>query len=120
MNDLDYSLAYPGTENVNKNMFDYLKNKAAKVAVLFNKLLTNEHFKHTFKVICAERMQDDMSDEHILACFDALKSNLEPDIEFHIRRWRTFDRAEWEMNCQTNLDFLLQRKAIYKQHLEAL
>jgi len=120
MNDLDYSLAYPGADNVNKNMFDHLKNRQAKVAILFNKLLTNKEFKSTFKAICEKRMEDDLSDQRMQDCFDGLKNKLEQDIDFHIGRWRAFNREEWEMNCQANLDFLLQRKAIYKQHLEAL
>lgn len=120
LNDLDYSLAYPGAGNVQKNMFTHLAKSTAKVAILFNQLMTNDKFKRDFISNCHERMENELSVEKIQNTYVEMKAELSEDIGQHIARWRAFDRSEWEANCQANLEFLLNRKIVYLQHLQEL
>lgn len=121
LNDLDYSLAYPGVENVNTNMFERLAASSSVHAVLFNKIITNKEFKEKFKKRCQKNIEEYLNEQRVTEIFTVLKRQYEPEIEQQINRWRNISSVDqWEQNCQMNLDFLINRKKIYNKQLEEL
>ncbi len=121
LNDLDYGLAYQGMNNVNKNYFNDLKNSGSVNAILFNFLITKETFRATFLARTNELIDTLLSDEKINKSVNKLKSKIDSEIAQHLKRWRgklTID--EWEANIEKNLNFLLQRKSIYKTQVNSL
>ena len=121
LNDLDYSLAYPGYGNVHKNMFEELSNSITVLAVLWNRLLTNEGFVAAFKERAANNLDEFLSEDRIREVYELTKSEYSTEIENHIARWRVVGSVEkWEQNCQNNLQFLLDRRLIYLKQLEKL
>ena len=121
LNDLDYSLAYPGADNVNLNMFDKIKGSSSVHAVLFNKLISNGKFKNQFKKRCRKNLTKFLNEDSVKRTFGDLKKQYEPEMEQQINRWRNIgSMSEWEDNCQKNLEFLLNRKKVYNKQLEGL
>ncbi len=120
LNDLDYSLAYPGEGNVNYNGFDHLKSSDTYLGTIFCGLMTNEKFKAKFVQRCEELLESNLSDSRINEVYTDNKNELEEHVDDHINRWRIFTKSEWNENCQKNLDFLLTRKSIYKEQLNKL
>ncbi len=121
LNDLDFSLAYPGDENIQANLFDQLQAKTAITGQLFSALITFPKFKKKFKKRASELMENNFSDENIERTFYALKKQYETEIDQHIRRWRFIkNRMSWEQSCTDNLNFLKNRRAIYLKQVEEL
>ena len=120
LNDLDYSLAYPGDENVNYNVFEHLKSGDTYLGTIFCGLMTNEKFKEKFVQRCEELLESNLSDSRINKVYTDNKNELEEHVDAHINRWRIFTKSEWNENCQKNLDFLLTRKSIYREQLNKL
>jgi CotH kinase protein len=121
LNDLDFSLAYPGEQNVSLNMFDRLRLSNSVHAVLFNKLCTNETFKTEFKERANQNIKTHLNPSRIRETYTDLKKMYDAEIQKQIDRWRNIGSVEeWEENCQRNLEFLLTRKNFYHNHLEAL
>jgi hypothetical protein len=121
LQDLDCGLAYKGIQNTEANIFDKLKVSGGAVPDLFNSLIEIEKFKEEFIDRSKYLIQNDLTDERIKSLYAELKSNYQADMDFQIRRWRMIDSlAEWEKNCEDNLHFLLNRKAIYLTQLETL
>ena len=118
LNDLDYSLAYPGVSNVNINVFEKLKSGNSIYATLFNFILNNEKLLKSFKTRVDGILKEELADDRVQFIFESLKSSYQNDIENHNNRWRFID--DWEMNCQNNLDFLYNRKEIYLNQLKEL
>ena len=121
LNDLDYSMAYPGMENINANLFAKLKNDNTCTGGLFNALMTNKQFKKKFVKRAKKMLSDQLSAEKMKQKFSKLKASYESEIELTIRRWRGIEsKAQWEYFCDQNLQFLLGRREVYKQQLEEL
>lgn len=121
INDLDYSLAYPGTDNVEFNMFDRLKKSNSITAQLFNALITYPKFKSKFKERANEMVEVIFSETHIRKVFNDLKLNYESEIDQHINRWRFIDsRAQWEEDCTKNVTFLLDRRIPFLEQVAEL
>lgn len=121
LNDLDYSLAYPGTENLNFNVFEKIRSSSSVHVVFFNRLITNKGFKNNFVNRCRKNMSSHLSETRIKGIFNKLKKKYKHEIELQIGRWRNINSvADWERNCQNNLDFLIERKVVYEQQLQTL
>ncbi|MEX1000908.1 MAG: CotH kinase family protein [Crocinitomicaceae bacterium] len=121
LNDLDYSLAYPGATNLQINILDKLKTNASVHAIIFQKLLTHKPFKDAFKKRCIKNMEKYFNENRITTIYRDLKQNYESEIPAHISRWRMIDSyRSWEQNCEQNLDFLLNRREVYKKQIEEL
>lgn len=121
LNDLDYSLAYPGENNLTLNMFERISTSNSVHVVIFNELIKDEKFKKKFIKRCTENLAVHLSEERIIAEYQKLKSEYDPEMSRQIRRWRNIESIEaWEANCEKNLNFLLKRGIIYKAHLENL
>lgn len=120
LNDLDYSLAYPGESNVNKDMFKKLENSGSDLSILFYGLLKDDGFKAEFKQKCKSNISEFLGQKAV-SIFENCKEEIENEIENHILRWRTIDsKNEWKFHCQQNLDFINNRSAIYLDQLETL
>ncbi len=121
LNDLDYSLAYPGEENVNANLFDKLKTSHSITAKLFNALWTKKKFKKKFKDRAEELIKMYLSDERIEGANLNLKNSYQTEIQMQINRWRFIDSStQWEKDVAANVTFLKNRRTIYLKQLDDL
>jgi len=121
LNDLDYSLAYPGEDNVNANLFDKLKNSQSITAKLFNSLWSNKKFKKKFKERVAELIETYFSDERIDNVNLNLKNKYQTEIELQVNRWRFIDSPQqWEKDVASNVTFFKNRRTIYLKQLDDL
>ncbi len=121
LNDLDFSLAYPGKDHVNQNMFSFLSDKTDVHSSLFNKLIEVEEFKRSYEQRVLELFESNLSNGNITSTYEELKSSIGPAMPQQIKRWRSIPSlSDWESNCKDNLNFLLERKTIYLNHLKEL
>jgi len=121
LNDLDYSLAYQGQQNVNINLFEKLKKSESVVGYLFQQLMTNQNFKEQFVQRSEEIITENLSLLNVTNCSEELKTLYQPEMKKHIDRWRMIGTIEdWEQNCKMNLDFLTKRRLIYLDQLHNL
>ena len=121
LNDLDFSLAYPGENNVNTNLFEKLKKNVSVTAQLFNALMSNADFNARFKNRAEEIIATNFSDNSIDEHYFSLKKRYETEIDQHIRRWRFMDSHEqWEKDCEKNATFLRERRTIFLKQVEVL
>lgn len=119
LNDLDYGLAYLGSDNVNKNMFDYLESNKSVNAKLFQILSRSDIFKKKFRDRANIKIEEWFSEDRINKKYNKLKLKIEKEILFHIKRWRgNYSYEEWELNCKKNLTFLQKRKSIYLDQIK--
>ncbi|NOQ72167.1 MAG: hypothetical protein GQ574_09205 [Crocinitomix sp.] len=121
LNDLDYSLAYPGTGNVNANLFDKLLTKNSITSQLFSSLIAYPKFNERFKNRVTEILADELAAKTISTRCASVKRNYSEGIDRQIRRWRFIDSIEqWEKDCAENETFLLERRTIYQKQVQAL
>lgn len=121
LNDLDYSLAYPGNGNVNANLFDRLLTRNSITGQLFSSLITYPKFKERFKERVTEITDTRLSEETINLTFQKLRDTYRKEIDNQIRRWRFIDSYEqWEKDCEKNVTFLLERRTIYLNQVQEL
>lgn len=121
LNDLDYSLAYPDTDNLNANLFEKLKTKNSITGQLFSALIDNSFFNKKFKKRVAKMLNERLTEEQIDKTANELKKYYEYDIDAHIRRWRFIDNLEqWEKDCAQNITFLKERRKIYQKQVDSL
>lgn len=121
LNDLDYSLAYPGEGNLTSNLFDKLRDGESITAKLFQALFSHKKFRKKFKERVTELMEENLSDERIDAVYQNLKRQYEEDIDLQINRWRFIhSREAWEKDCQNNVTFLKERRKHYLKQVEDL
>jgi|GEM_PF-3044206 len=121
LNDLDYSLAYPGDQNLHANLFEELKGSASITATLFNRLMTVKKFKKKFKERVNVLLADFFNDERIDRVVGELKSTYASEIQLQINRWRMIDSIEqWEKDVAKNVTFLKNRRTIYQKQVDDL
>lgn len=121
LNDLDYSMAYPGVDNVNRNQFEFIQNSHSIVGFLFNALLQHEEFRKKLKKRGETLLATNLSNKRIQQVYDDLYQRYEPEMERQIRRWRFIQSMDtWREDCQANVNFLLQRRKIFQEHLNQL
>ena len=119
--DLDNALTYKGKSNIESNYFDLLNSSNTITARLFKVLIGNRKFNKKFKIRANSLMEKTFSNENIEKEFHALKNDLNNNIELHLKRWRgKLTKETWELNCQNNLDFLINRKAIFLKQVNDL
>lgn len=118
LKDLDYGLAYGGIESVEMNMFDKLLESNSVTGRIFRILIRSDVFKKALVDRFSNLCDTNLNSENINENFSSVKNAIQPEIDFHIRRWRMIDsQDEWEEKCSRNLDFLLKRSAIYKKQI---
>ncbi len=121
LNDMDYSMAYPGSDNVNHNMFEEIKNSQSIIGLLFKALIKQDTFLKKFKERGQELLDANLSTSNIRSTYNRLFETYQPEIERHIRRWRFIRSVEqWEKDCEANVNFLLDRRKIFKDQLNNL
>ncbi|MFK8037215.1 MAG: CotH kinase family protein [Crocinitomicaceae bacterium] len=121
LNDLDYGLAYQGSDNVNRNYFNYLKNNRTVNAKLFNYLISDKGFNKTFKQRAIELMNTIFTDKIIRKAFSKRKTKILSEINNHFNRWtggQTYN--DWEADMAANLSFLINRKSIFLKQIDKL
>ena len=118
LNDLDYSLAYPGSQNLDADIFEKLKSSNSVTAKIFNALIKRTEFVKKFKERIADHLSSTVNAESVKKEYDFLKSNIQSEVNDHSVRWRQFTCDEWENSCQKNLEFLLNRTPIYITQIE--
>ncbi|MCB9223446.1 MAG: CotH kinase family protein [Crocinitomicaceae bacterium] len=121
LNDLDYSLAYPGESNIEFNAFKKLDNSASNFGKLFQLMMKSEDFKEKFKDRARKNVEKFLNESRVLNEYEKLKLTYELKIQNEIDRWRSIESKEiWETNCQKNLKYLLDRKVVYLKQIEEL
>ncbi|MDA7804036.1 CotH kinase family protein, partial [Crocinitomix sp.] len=121
LNDLDFSLAYPGEWNVNSNLFTRLLTKNSIMGKLFTALIAVDAFKEKFLKRSKKHLEEIFNEANLTEKFYQLKSKYEGDMQYEIDRWRSIDSyAAWEASCEANLTFLINRKLIYLKQLKDL
>jgi len=121
LNDLDYGMAYTGSNNVSMNYFQTLKSSTTITAKLFNVLMKNPKFKKKFKKKLQKNLGKMYFDGRVDEIFESLKNQFEQNIEWQINRWRgNLSKETWEENCTNNLNYLHERQAIYLKHVKEL
>jgi hypothetical protein len=121
LNDLDFSLAYPGPDNVNSNLFDKLLTRNSVTGQLFSSLISYPKFKAKFQDRSDQILNSFLSEENINHVFSRFVSYYTFEMDRQIRRWRFIDSFEqWEKDCAENETFLLERRTIYQKQVQAL
>lgn len=122
LNDLDYSMSYLGSENVNVNLFTKLKStNNTHTSILFSSLVGNDNFKIALKSRAIELLETNLSVDNIKNEYQNLKMNYENELENEINRWRMIDsRESWEKKCSDNFIFLINRRSIFLRQIEKL
>jgi len=121
LNDLDYGLTYLGKEQVEANLFQYLNTSKAINAKFFRTLLKNSKFKKQFKKRANKLMEELFNDERIEKAYLKYFEQIQNELPLQVKRWRgNFTFEIWLDNCQQNLNFLKDRRAIYLKQIEAL
>ncbi len=85
---------------------------------LLSSLLQNEEFKIQFINRTADHLNTSFKEEHVLDTIDNMKAVLQPDIEEHIRRWRSLGDSvgAWEENVNVLREFAANRPDYMRQH----
>lgn len=121
LNDLDFSLAYPGPENIEKDMFTKMKTTNSYMSNLFYALLSNENFKEQFKARAKYVVSHQLSEQQINSIYSDVKQLYDQEILLQINRWRMIPSLPvWEQNCAHNLNFLMNRREIYLNQVNNL
>ncbi|HIP35288.1 MAG TPA: hypothetical protein EYG85_00360 [Crocinitomix sp.] len=121
LNDLDYGLAYQGEHNVNENIFDKLKINQSYFGKLYQILLKNKQFKKRFKNQLYKNINRMYANNRVLNIYQSLKTDLKINIQWQINRWRVIKSIEeWDENCKKNLNFLLNRREVYKHQIDSI
>ncbi len=121
LQDLDYGLAYLGSQQVNANLFQKLERSGSLTAELYRKLMTNTTFKARFKERALKKVEKWFNEDKVKQTYEDLKFKIEPEILNHTKRWRgNFTVGTWEENCKKNYNFILNRKHIYFKQIKEL
>lgn len=121
LNDLDFSLAYPGESNLNYNAFKDLQASQSVVGKLFQIIMRNKKGKKKFIERCHKILDEYLTEKKIKEEYALLKSEYANKIDDHLDRWRVIgSRDDWEKNCEKNLSFLLNRRAVFLKQLQEL
>ena len=118
--DLDYGFGYLGRDQVNTNMFNYLKShKNTFLFKLFNLLMSDTDLKEQFKKRYALRLKNDFTEEKLLNSINEFKSSIQSEIKYHINRWRyPSSESEWKNNINDLEFFALNRTQVVKKQLD--
>lgn len=121
MNDMDCSMAYPGSDHVNINIFDHIIATNSITSSLFTCLVKNKNYLSNFKKRGYELLGGILAEDNLSEVFYSTKRLYEPYIGIQIRRWRMIKSYErWDENCSDNLEFLLKRRQIFRSQIQNL
>jgi hypothetical protein len=121
LNDLDYSLSYPGDYNLTNNIFENLANSGTVTGKIYRAFMSDESLKQRFIERSKYLLNKKMTDSNIRNTVDLLKEKYASDIALQIKRWHNIGSVEeWEENIEKNVNFLIKRKKVYLQHLNEL
>lgn len=121
LHDLDISLAYPGDQNLEYNVFEKLQNSGSVCGKIYRYVLKDSILKQNFISRGIQITETFLSEENIQKNVDQLKNSLDSEIENQIGRWRMIDsKKEWEESVEKNKTFLIERKEQFKNQLEEL
>jgi uncharacterized membrane-anchored protein YjiN (DUF445 family) len=100
------------------NMFDYLKQEST-LGKMLQALIKNKEFKQLFQDRANILMQKEFSSENLIKIITRLESELDPQMQEHIDRWRVIgSKTTWDKNVADLKKFVQNRPAIYKKQLE--
>jgi hypothetical protein len=112
--DADRSLGE--TVNFAHNNLNDALNRPANF--IFKSLMQNASFKSLFISRFNELLINDFKFENTSEKFLAMKSIYEPEVEKHIKRWKTLpNKQAWQNNCTAVLNYLKFRPQEIKKHL---
>lgn len=120
--DVDRSLGYFTQDSF--NMIEWVTdslNQRLNIEwpnVLLRNLLKNEEFKYTFINRIADHLNTAFIPERVHSYIDSMKSNLDPEIEEHIERWREPEsKSVWNWNIQSMYTFTSNRPDYVRQYI---
>lgn len=121
INDLDYSMAYPGAHNLHNNLFNKLKTGSTFYSTLFNYILEEESLNEKLIERGDELLSEVLTTEHMTEVYSETVKQIQTEMPRQIRRWRThYSVTEWEYYCEQNLNFLIERREVFKKQLEEI
>ena len=88
-------------------------------AVLMNALVENPTFLEKFINRFADHLNTSFQESRVIELIDQMASYIEPDMPFHIARWKTMDNsiAQWHENVIVMREFALLRPDFVRQHI---
>jgi len=88
-------------------------------AVLLNALVENPVFLEKFINRFADHLNTSFLESRVMEVIDQMAINLEPDMPFHIARWKTMDNSldQWRENINGMREFALLRPDFVRQHI---
>lgn len=120
--DMDFGLR---GQNLNANHIDFSLEENGPnwpnppwSTFLFRKLMENDGFRMQFATRYIDLLNTTFKEEHLLPIFDAIKQEIEPEIQSQIDRWKTLGSyAEWQNEIAVIINFIEARPSIAKQHV---
>jgi len=118
--DLDLGLSYK-EENLKANVFDRLASGHTVTADLFNALRRSQSFMNDLRQNVKKMLETQLSERNIRHVFDELLKEYEPHMLLEIKRWHSITSiSAWKKDANANLDFLILRRELYQQQIDAL
>jgi len=124
LKDTDHGFGFSNTFTHNTLAFatatDAVTNSAnpAWATLLFRKLLENDNFKNYFITRFSDMLNTTFLPARMEAVYNELKSTIAPEIPRHIDRWvAMWSVNDWEINCNTVLEFARQRPEYQRTHI---
>jgi hypothetical protein len=88
-------------------------------AVLSNALLQNPEFRDQFIVRFSDHLNTSFLPSRVINEIDKFESNLEPDMGYHIARWKTMQDSmdQWHANVNRLRQFAVERPDLIREHI---
>lgn len=118
LKDMDYGFGFIGSQAAEKDMFSFLENSRTDIGMLFRTLMQHEDFRVQFEDRMVQLLEGMFSANRATTVIAELSSLLEPEMDRHIRRWRTHDDLDdWRSEVDQLHDFAMIRADAVKLHL---
>ena len=123
--DIDLGLAHPWSPGVTENTLAVAISPNGRAGfdnawgtAFLRRLLTNPGFKRDFINTAADLLNSSFQPARATAVVDAMRGELQPAMDEHIRRWRTNGDsvADWQSRVGAVRDFVNQRAGYVRQH----
>ena len=101
------------------NTFKEAEDPVTSIGFLFSSLLENEAFKFQFINTFADHLNTSFDEQRVLDRIDQIQNELQPQMEEHIRRWRTMDDSidVWKQNVEKLREFARIRPNVVRQQI---
>jgi Leucine-rich repeat (LRR) protein len=88
-------------------------------AVLSHALLQNPNFREQFVVRFSDHLNTSFLPSRVINAIDKYESNLEPDMGYHIARWKTMQDSmdQWHVNVNRLRQFAVARPEFIREHI---